>query len=225
MKSVLIIGLGRFGQHLCKKMTELKNEVMVVDIKAENVEALMPLVTNAQIGDCTNVEVLKSIGIGNFDVCFVCIGTNFQSSLEITSLLKENGAKYVVSKATRDIQAKFLLRNGADEVIYPDRDIAEKVAVRFSANHVYDYIEINNEYSIFEIPVADEWAGKTIREVNFRAKYRVSIMGVKKGDETQFLPMADHVFGEKEHLMVIGRIEDVERLLKKFEHEKNKRNH
>lgn len=225
MKSVLIIGLGRFGQHLCKKMTELKNEVMVVDIKAENVEALMPLVTNAQIGDCTNVEVLKSIGIGNFDVCFVCIGTNFQSSLEITSLLKENGAKYVVSKATRDIQAKFLLRNGADEVIYPDRDIAEKVAVRFSANHVYDYIEINNEYSIFEIPVADEWAGKTIREVNFRAKYRVSIMGVKKGDETQFLPMADHVFGEKEHLMVIGRIEDVERLLKKFEHEKNKRNY
>lgn len=225
MKSVLIIGLGRFGQHLCKKMTELKNEVMVVDIKAENVEALMPLVTNAQIGDCTNVEVLKSIGIGNFDLCFVCIGTNFQSSLEITSLLKENGAKYVVSKATRDIQAKFLLRNGADEVIYPDRDIAEKVAVRFSANHVYDYIEINNEYSIFEIPVADEWAGKTIREVNFRAKYRVSIMGVKKGDETQFLPMADHVFGEKEHLMVIGRIEDVERLLKKFEHEKNKRNY
>lgn len=225
MKSVLIIGLGRFGQHLCKKMVKLKNEVMVVDIKAENVEALMPLVTNAQIGDCTNVEVLKSIGIGNFDLCFVCIGTNFQSSLEITSLLKENGAKYVVSKATRDIQAKFLLRNGADEVIYPDRDIAEKVAVRFSANHVYDYIEINNEYSIFEIPVADEWAGKTIREVNFRAKYRVSIMGVKKGDETQFLPMADHVFGEKEHLMVIGRIEDVERLLKKFEHEKNKRNY
>lgn len=225
MKSVLIIGLGRFGQHLCKKMVKLKNEVMVVDIKAENVEALMPLVTNAQIGDCTNVEVLKSIGIGNFDLCFVCIGTNFQSSLEITSLLKENGAKYVVSKATRDIQAKFLLRNGADEVIYPDRDIAEKVAVRFSANHVYDYIEINNEYSIFEIPVADEWAGKTIREVNFRAKYRVSIMGFKKGEETQFLPMADHVFEEKEHLMVIGRIEDVERLLKKFEHEKNKRNH
>lgn len=225
MKSVLIIGLGRFGQHLCKKMVKLKNEVMVVDIKAENVEALMPLVTNAQIGDCTNVEVLKSIGIGNFDLCFVCIGTNFQSSLEITSLLKENGAKYVVSKATRDIQAKFLLRNGADEVIYPDRDIAEKVAVRFSANHVYDYIEINNEYSIFEIPVADEWAGKTIREVNFRAKYRVSIMGIKKGEETQFLPMADHVFEEKEHLMVIGRIEDVERLLKKFEHEKNKRNH
>ncbi len=217
MKSVLIIGLGRFGQHLCRKMAELKNEVMVIDTKAELVEAMMPLVTNAQIGDCTNVEVLKSIGIRNFDICFVCIGTNFQSSLEITSLLKETGAKYVVSKATRNIQAKFLLRNGADEVVYPERDIAEKEAVRFSANHVYDYIEINDEYSIFEIPVSAEWAGRTIREVDFRAKYKVSIMGVKKGEDTRFLPMADHVFEEKEHLMVIGRIEDVERLLRKFE--------
>lgn len=225
MKSILIIGLGRFGQHLCRKMVELKNEVMVIDIKEENVEAMMPLVTNAQIGDCTNVEVLKSIGIGNFDICFVCIGTNFQSSLEITSLLKENGAKYVISKATRDIQAKFLLRNGADEVIYPDRDIAEKVAIRYSSSHVFDYIELNDEYSIFEIPVAEEWIGKTIKEVNFRAKYKVSILGFKRGESTSLLPMADHVFDDKEHLMVIGRIEDVEHLLKSFEHEKNKRNH
>ncbi|MGN0365046.1 MAG: potassium channel family protein [Suilimivivens sp.] len=216
MKSILIIGLGRFGQHLCKKMVELKNEVMVIDIKEENVEAMMPFVTNAQIGDCTKIEVLKSIGVNNFDICFVCIGTNFQSSLEITSLLKENGAKYVVSKATRDIQAKFLLRNGADEVIYPDRDIAEKVAVRHSANHVFDYIEFNDEYSIFEIPVATEWVGKTIKEVNFRAKYKISILGIKTGENTKLLPMADHEFDDKEHLMVIGRIEDVERLLKKL---------
>lgn len=223
MKSVLIIGLGRFGQHLCKNMVELKNEVMVIDIVEENVEAMMPIVTNAQIGDCTNVEVLKSIGVRNFDICFVCIGTNFQSSLEITSLLKENGAKYVVSKATRDIQAKFLLRNGADEVIYPDRDIAEKVAVRYSANHVYDYIEVNDEYSIFEIPVAAEWVGKSIKEVNFRARYKVSILGIKRGENTKLLPMADYEFDEKEHLMVIGQIEDVERLLKNFDHEKSKK--
>lgn len=224
MKSVLIIGLGRFGQHLCREMVGLKNEVMIIDTKEENIEAMMSLVTNAQIGDCTNVEVLRSIGVDNFDICFVCIGTNFQSSLEITSLLKENGAKYVVSKATRDIQAKFLLRNGADEVIYPDRDIAEKVAVRYSSSHIFDYIELSDEYSIFEIPVAEEWVGKTIKEVNFRAKYKVSIMGLKKGEDTKFLPMADHKFDEKEHLMVIGRIEDVEHLLKNFEHEKNKRN-
>ncbi len=223
MKSVLIVGLGRFGQHLCKMMVKLKNEVMVIDVKEDNVEAMMPLVTNAQIGDCTNVEVLKSIGVNNFDICFVCIGTNFQSSLEITSLLKENGAKYVVSKATRDIQAKFLLRNGADEVIYPDRDIAEKAAFRYSSNHVFDYIELNDEYSIYEIPVAQEWVGRTIKDVNFRAKYKVSILGFKQGEETQLLPMADHVFDDKEHLMVVGRIGDVDRLLEKFDNVKVKK--
>ena len=223
MKSILIIGLGRFGQHLCRQMVERKNEVMVIDVKEDNVEAMMPLVTSAQIGDCTNVEVLKSIGVSNFDICFVCIGTNFQSSLEITSLLKENGAKYVVSKATRDIQAKFLLRNGADEVVYPDRDIAEKTAVRYSANHVFDYIEFNDEYSIFEIPVAEEWEGKSIREVNFRAKYRISILGLKKGENTTLMPMAAHEFDAKEHLMVIGKMDDLDKILKKFDDGKVKK--
>ena len=214
MKSMLVIGLGRFGQHLCRKLVERGNEVMVVDEEAELVEEMMPIVTNGKIADCKNVEVLKSIGINNFDVCFVCIGTNFQSSLEITSLLKENGAKYVISKATRDIQSKFLLRNGADEVVYPDKDIAEKLAVRSSANHVFDYIEITEDYSVFEVPVAKEWIGRTIKDVNFRAKYKVSILGIKKGDNTKLLPMADHVFKEAEHLMIIGQNGDVERVLK-----------
>ena len=163
MKSILIIGLGRFGQHLCRKLAERGNQIMVIDEKEENVEAVMSLAASAQIGDCTKEAVLDSLGINNFDICFVCIGTNFQSSLEITSLLKEKGAKYVVSKATRDIHAKFLLKNGADEVVYPDRDIAEKTAMRYSAGHVFDYIELNSEYSIYEIPVAAIWVGKTIR--------------------------------------------------------------
>lgn len=213
MKSVLIIGMGRFGHHLCQKFVELDNEVMIMDNREEALEDMLPFVTSAKIGDCTNVEVLKSIGIGNFDVCFVCIGTNFQSSLEITSLLKENGAKHVISKATRDIQAKFLLRNGADEVVYPDRDIAQKIAVRYSANHVFDYIELNSEYGIYEIPVMEEWIGKSIVEVNFRSRYKVNILGYKRGEETQLLPMADHVFEENEHLMVIGRKEDVRNII------------
>lgn len=121
MKSILIIGMGKFGHHLCTNLAKLDNEIMVVDEKEEMLEDLLPIVTSAKIGDCTNEEVLRSLGIGNFDICFVCIGTNFQSSLEITSLIKEMGAKYVISKASGDIHAKFLLRNGADEVIYPDR--------------------------------------------------------------------------------------------------------
>lgn len=215
MKSVLIIGMGRFGNHLCRKMIELKNQVMIVDTDEEKLSAMLPFVTSAKIGDCTNLDVMKSIGVGNFDLCFVCIGTNFQSSLEITSLLKENGAKYVISKATRDIQAKFLLRNGADEVIYPDRDMAEKVAVQYSADNVFDYIELDEEFSVYEIPVLKEWIGKSIKDINIRAKYRINILGTKKqGEKMQLMPGADYVFGQEEHLMVIGKQEDVNRILK-----------
>ena len=216
MKSILIIGMGKFGHHLCENLLRLGNEVMIVDERGDGWEDLLPLVTSAKIADCTNVDVLKSLGVRNFDIYFVCIGTNFQSSLEITSMLKEMGAKYVVSKTNRDIHAKFLLRNGADEVIYPDRDIAEKVAVRFSANHVFDYIELTSEYSIYEIPTFSQWVGKTIKDVDFRAKYHVSILGTKVDGVTNLLPMASHVFDEKEHLMVIGTNSDVEKLLKKY---------
>ena len=214
MKTVLIIGMGRFGQHLCRKMLKLNNEVMIVDRNEEAMEDLLPLVTNAKIGDCTNEEVLHSLGIGNFDLCFVCIGTNFQSSLEITSLLKEAGAKYVISKATRDIQAKFLLRNGADAVVYPEKDIAERIAVRYSADNVFDYIELDEEYSIYEIPPLREWIGKTNGEVDFRARLNSSIIGTKLNGITSFLPGADHVFRADEHLMVIGKKKDIDKILK-----------
>ena len=216
MKSILIIGMGKFGHHLCENLLRLGNEVMIVDERGDGWEDLLPLVTSAKIADCTNVDVLKSLGVRNFDICFVCIGTNFQRSLEITSMLKEMGAKYVVSKTNRDIHAKFLLRNGADEVIYPDRDIAEKVAVRFSANHVFEYIELTPEYSIYESPTFAQWGGKAIKDVDVRAKYHVSILGTKVDGVTNLLPMASHVFDEKEHLMVIGTNSDVEKLLKKY---------
>lgn len=214
MKSILIIGMGKFGHHLCMNLAKLGNEIMIVDEKEEVIEDLLPVVTNAKIGDCTNEEVLKSLGIRNFDICFVCIGTNFQSSLEITSLVKELGAKYVIDKANRDIHAKFLLRNGADEVIYPDRDIAEKLAVRVSANHVFDYIELTDEYSIYEIPMIKEWAGKSIGEVDIRAKYHVNVLGTKKNDKLDLLPGANYVLGDDEHIMVLGRSEDVNKILK-----------
>jgi len=214
MKSILIIGMGKFGHHLCQNLTELGNEVMIVDVTEERLADLVPIVTSARVGDCTNTEVLKSLGIGNFDLCFICIGTNFQSSLEITSLVKEMGARYVISKANRDIHAKFLLRNGADEVIYPDRDIAEKLAMKWSANHVFDYIEVSDEYSIYEIPPCPSWKGKSIREVDARAKFNVNILGTMRGDDLQMLPGADYVFNDLEHLVVLGRNVDVQKLLK-----------
>ncbi len=214
MKSILIIGMGRFGRHLCRNLAKLGNQIMIVDEKEENLEEMLPYVVSAKIGDCTNEAVLKSLGIANFDLCFVCIGTNFQSSLEITSLVKELGGRYVVSKANRDIHAKFLLRNGADEVIYPDRDIAEKMAMRYSANHVFDYIELTEEYSIYEIPPLPAWVGKTLRELDIRNKYKISILGTKDGESARLMPSASHVIRGEEHLMVIGQKKDVDKILK-----------
>lgn len=216
MKSILMIGMGKFGHLLCMNMAKLDNEIMIVDEDEERLSDLLPMVTSAQIGDCTNVEVLKSLGIRNFDVCFVCISGNFQNSLEITSLLKELGASYVVSKAERDIQAKFLLRNGADEVIYPERDIAERAAKKFSSNHVFDYLELTDDYGIYEIPLLREWIGKSIRELNFRVRYQVSILGIKTGEDLNLLPSADHIFEKDQHLMVIGQKKDIDRILHKM---------
>lgn len=220
MKSILIIGMGRFGRHLCMDLAELGNQIMIVDELEERLEGMLPYAVSAKIGDCTNPEVLASLGISNFDLCFVCIGTNFQSSLEITSLVKEMGGRRVISKATRDIHAKFLLRNGADEVIYPERDLAERLAVRYSANHVFDYIELTDEYSIYEIPPLEKWVGKSLKESGIRNQYHVSIMGTKKDGRAHLLPQADYVVKADEHLMVIGRKEDIDKVLKELPKEK-----
>ena len=178
MKSILIIGMGKFGHHLCADLIKNGNDIMVMDKDEAKVRDLIYDVTKVQIGDCTDPQVVKALGINNFDLIFVCIGTNFQSSLEITSLVKEMGGKYVISKANRDVHAKFLLRNGADEVIYPDRDMAERVAKKYSANHVLDYVALNDDYSIYEINPPEGWVGKSIKENNVRqeiqCKYRYS---------------------------------------------------
>ncbi len=213
MKSILMIGMGHFGTHLCMNLSRLDNEIMIVDKCEERLEDLLPYVTSAKIGDCTNVKVLESLGVSNFDLCIVSIGSNFQSSLEITSLLKDLGAKHILSKANRDIHAKFLQRNGADEVIFPDRDVAAKLAVRLSADNVFDYINLADGYSVYEIAPRREWVGKSVLDLNFRARYHLSIIGVKYGDHTRILPGADYTFKADEHLMIIGLQKDIEKIL------------
>ena len=216
MKSVLIIGLGRFGHHLCMDMARLGNEVMIIDKEESTTADLLDYATSVKVGDCTNEEVLRSLGVGNFDICFVCIGSNFQSSLEITSLIKELGAKHVISKANRDIHAKFLLRNGADEVFYPDRDIAERLAVKYSANHVFDYFELSEDYSIFEIQPSKSWIDHTIAEANIRKKYNVSIFGIRSGTHLMVLPDTNYIMKAEDHLMVVGLTKDIDKMLTTF---------
>ncbi|MFQ9737186.1 MAG: potassium channel family protein [Christensenellaceae bacterium] len=189
MKSILLIGMGKFGQTLGTRLLNMGDEVMIVDKNEDIINALAPKYTNALIANCMNADNLSTMDIPSFDVCVVAIGDDFQSSLEITSLLKDLGAKYVVSKATTEIQRKFLLRNGADEVIYPDRDIAEKLAVKLNSAKVYDYIELDAEYSIFELAVPSEWYRKKIVDVNPRRKYDINILTIKKATKSFPLPM------------------------------------
>ncbi len=208
MKTILVIGIGRFGTHLATKLAELGNEVMVVDREEERINALLPFVTRAQIGDCMDENLLRSLGVGNFDLCFVCIGTNFQASLEITSLLKELGAKYVVSKADRAIHEKFLLRNGADEVIHPERDMALRAARKYSARNVFDYFELTDEFSSFEIGVPEAWIGKSLKQINVRSNYHINIIAIKENGRIIPVTNADQVFTPDTHLIVAGNAKD-----------------
>ncbi len=217
MKSILIIGMGRFGHHLAWNLLELGNDVMIIDSEESKIEDMVPYATSSKIGDCTNPEVLRSLGIANFDLIFICIGTNFQSSLEITSLVKEMGGKHVISKATRDIQAKFLLRNGADEVIYPEKDIAEKCAERYSMDNIFDYIELDDDYGVYEIEPMQEWVGKSIREADIARRFSVMVLGIREENgEKKIMPSADYVVNAQEHLMVLGERTVISALLKQI---------
>ena len=214
MKSFLIIGMGHFGHHLCRSLAKQNCEIMIVDKDEEQIADMLPYVTSAKIGDCTNIEVLKSFDVPSFDTCFVCMGENFQNSLEITSLLKDCGAKKVISKADRDIQEKFLLRNGADAVIHPEKNMAQRYAVKESNDHIFDYISLDSIYSIYEIDVHRSWVGKTVKELNFRVKYNLSVLAVKTGDKLSPVISGDKRFAEGEHLLVLGKEDDVRRITK-----------
>ena len=204
MKSVLLIGLGNFGKHIALQLNQLGHQVMGVDHNEDRVNDAMDIVTNAQIGDSTNEEFLRTLGIDNYDVCIVAIGGNFQSSLETTYSLKELGAKMVVSRAERDGQAKFLLRNGADEVVYPEKQVAKWAAIRYSSDHILDYIELDEAHSIFEVVVPKGWIGKSVGEIDIRKKYNINIIGVKQNAKTNVAVTPDTLLFENKTLLVIG---------------------
>lgn len=214
MKSFLIIGVGKFGNHLVTNLAKYDDiELMIIDESEEKVDALLPFVANAKIGDCTNEEVVASLGVSNFDKCFVCIGENFQNSLEVTSMVKELGAKKVISLASRDVHKKFLYRNGADYVIYPDYDIAERMARKYSKENIIDYMAIDSEYGIYEIKPFDDCIGKTVRDVNFRAKYHCNIIGYKKDGKSHMMVNPEYVFNENEYLLVVSKNGDLDKII------------
>ncbi len=211
MKSILLIGLGRFGRHIADQLNQLGHQVMAVDHNEERINDVLGIVTNAQIGDSTNAEFLESLGIRNFDVCIVAIGNDFQSSLETTSLLKELGAKLVVSRAERDVQQKFLLRNGADEVIYPEKQVAKWAAIRYSSDHILDYIELDKNNAIIEVTVPENWIGLSIGQIDIRKKYNINIMAIKSDSKISVSVTPDTVLTADETMLVLGDYKDLQK--------------
>ena len=211
MKSVLLIGLGRFGRNVAEKLNELHHQVMAIDKDEEKVNEVLPIVTDAQIGDATSETFLRTLGIDNYDVCFVAIGEDFQSSLEITSLLKELGAKKVVSRASSEVHRKFLLRNGADEVVYPEGQLAAWTAIRHTTDHVLDYIELDSEYAIYDIHVPAEWDGKTVGELDIRKKYNVNIRAVRENGKPSTAVASDTMLQQNQTILVLGKWKEIQK--------------
>ena len=216
MSKILLIGMGKFGQILGEKLLEIGDEVMIVDRDEERINRFAPKYADALIANCMEEENLRTLDIPSFDACVVAIAEDFQSSLEITSLLKELGAKHVVSKASTEIQRKFLLRNGADEVIYPDYDMAEKLAVTLHSTKVFDYIELNEENSIMEVSVPARWAGKRLADVNPRKNHGLNLLTVRKQETLITELNADYVFEDGDHMLVFGNTERILKFTNKF---------
>ncbi len=211
MKTILLIGLGRFGRHIAMKLNSMNHQVMAVDSDEGRVNAILPFVTNAQIGDSTNEDFLSSLGIRNFDTCIVAIGDNFQNSLETTSLLSELGAKKVIARASRGVQEKFLLRNGADEVVYPEKQLASWTAIRCSSEHILDYIELDSDYSIFELEIPMDWIGKTILQLDIRKKYGINILGVRQSGKLEMNVAPNAILGKETSVLVLGQQKAVQK--------------
>ncbi len=213
MKTILLIGLGRFGRHMAQKLKELHHDVLAVDHDEQRVNDILPYVTNAIIGDSTNEQFIASLGVRNFDVCVVAIGDDFQSSLETTALLKDHGAKFVVARASREVHAKFLLRNGADDVVYPEMQMASWSAVRYSSDHIFDYIELSNDYSIYECDIPFSWIGKSVMDLQVRQKYHVNILAVKTNGVLQPMPGPSYIFQLKDTVLVLGSNKNLQKFL------------
>lgn len=214
MKNILLIGVGRFGRHIAVQLSQLGHQVMAVDTNEERINEVLPLVTNAQIGDITNEEFLRSLGIGNFDVCIVTISGSFQNSLETTSLLKELGAKCVVSRAERDVQEKFLLRNGADYVVYPEKQMAKWTAIRYTGDHIFDYMEIDDQHAIFEVEVPEAWVGKSVGEVDIRKRFGISILGIRRSGKIDVFVASDTVLSNDITLLALGEYKALQKCFK-----------
>ncbi|NLT07936.1 MAG: TrkA family potassium uptake protein [Ruminococcus sp.] len=210
MKSVLIVGAGQFGIHIARRMAQLHCEIMAVDSEEERINSILPLVTNAQIGDSTNADFMRSLGIPDYDVCIVTISDSFQDSLETTALLKELGARKVIARAQNDVQEKFLLRNGADETVYPEKQTAIRLAIKEASDDILDVFQLDRNINIYEVRVPRTWNGRTIAELDIRKKHNLNIIAVRKSDQL-VVPMPDMALSVDDAILLLGNMKDIQK--------------
>jgi trk/ktr system potassium uptake protein len=204
MKQIIVIGCGRFGTSVAKTLTKLGYDVLVVDNDAETVKELSEYVTHAVQMDATDEASYKSIGIKNFDVAVIAIGSNVQASIMATVIAKEMGVPTVVAKAQNEIHGKVLGKVGADKVIYPERDMGVRIAYNLVTPNILDVIEFSSDYSIIEIVALDEWGGKTLRELKLSHTYGLTVIAIKTGDNINISPYADDVIKKDDVVVILG---------------------
>jgi trk system potassium uptake protein TrkA len=214
MKNVLLIGLGRFGRHMAQKLRDLNHQVLAIDKDERRVQEAMAYVTNAEIGDATDAALIDALGVEEFDLCVVTMGHDLQASLEITSLLKKRGAPFVLARVARDAHAQFLLACGADEVIYPEKQMAMWAAVRYSSDHIFDFTRLSPEYAIYETEIPESWIGHTVVDLAVRQRYHLNLLAIRKNGQVIPMPGPAHLFSRDERIILLGSDKDVQRFLR-----------
>lgn len=213
-KQFVVIGAGRFGQSVAIKLAEMGNEVMVVDNREEVIQHIADKVTYAVQADATDENAIKALGIRNFDVAIVTIGSNIQSSILITLMVKELGIKQIIAKAQNPQHAKVLYKIGANRVVFPEKEMGIKIAKSLVTSNVLDLIDLANDYSILEIKMNPEWVGKTLVEINMRRKYSISVIATKREGVLNINVSGDYVLLKDDILIVMGHNKDLEKIEK-----------
>ena len=213
MKNILLIGIGRYGEHIAKELSKLEVDVMAIDREEENLRKVEDYVTKALIGNCSDIDFLKTLDIDSFDEVIVSIGNDFQSSIEAVLNLKELGAKRITARASLESQEKLLSKIGADEVVYPEKQLGKWTALHCGANSVFDYMDLDDGYAIIEIAVPEKWVDKSIIELDLRKKYNVNIIGIKNNTRISFNFNSSYKLSEKQSLLVVGKQEDIEKCI------------
>ena len=214
MKNVLLIGLGRFGRHMAQKLTDMHHQVLAIDKDERKIQEAMSYVTNAEIGDATDPALIDALGVKDFDLCVITMSHDLQASLEITALLKEKGAPYVLVRVSRDTHAHFLLACGADEIIYPDKELADWAAVRYSGDHVYDYTRLSPDHAIYETEIPDAWIGHSVVDLGVRQRYHLNILAIRRNGNVEPMPGPSYQFRPGDRTVLLGSDKDVQKFLR-----------